>query len=150
MTKASLLCVFALAIAGCTDERQSAQTNAQSTQSKVSGWVPDRAEGQALYMQTCLACHQADGSGVPGMQPALHAGSSVMTDIDRAIEVILRGMGGAETAVPASGEYAMVMPASAHLSDQQIANLFSYIRQEFNGTSPISPDKIRAVRDQLE
>lgn len=73
-----------------------------------------------------------------------------MSDPDRAIEVILRGIGGAETAVPASGEYAMVMPASMHLSDEQIANLISYIRQEFNGSSPIEPDKVRAVRDRLE
>lgn len=120
------------------------------TQTESSGWVPDRAEGQALYMQTCLACHQADGSGVPGMQPALRADSSVMTDTDRAIEVVLRGIGGEEPAVPASGEYAMVMQASAHLSDEQIANLISYIRQEFNGSTPIGPAEVSAVRDRLE
>ncbi|GAB5496385.1 MAG: hypothetical protein Phyf2KO_14650 [Phycisphaerales bacterium] len=150
MIKAFVLSVFALALAGCSDEQTPEPTDPAQTQSEIAGWVPDRAEGQALYVQTCLVCHQADGSGVPGMQPALHADSSITTDPNRAIEVILRGMGGAETAVPATGDYAMVMPASAHLGDEQIANLVSYIRQEFNGSSPLEPDKVKAVRDRLE
>lgn len=34
---------------------------------------PTQAEhpGKAVYTQYCLTCHQADGSGVPGMHPPL-------------------------------------------------------------------------------
>ena len=36
-----------------------------------------RPPGQRLYGVHCLSCHQADGGGVPNMQPAIAGGTWV-------------------------------------------------------------------------
>ena len=43
--------------------------------------APDsRPPGQRLYGAHCLSCHQADGGGVPNMQPAIAGGTWVQGD----------------------------------------------------------------------
>jgi mono/diheme cytochrome c family protein len=32
-------------------------------------------DGQKLYARHCLSCHQADGYGVPNLQPAIAGGA---------------------------------------------------------------------------
>jgi mono/diheme cytochrome c family protein len=38
------------------------------------------AAGQQVYARNCLTCHQADGYGVPNMQPAITDGAWVKGD----------------------------------------------------------------------
>lgn len=147
-----LLCLLGL-VMGCSEEPPDTPDKpvlpaAETTPS--TGWKPDFNNGQALYVQTCLTCHQADGGGVPNMQPALVGTQVVLEDPDRLIEAVLLGVGGPAPALPSSGEYAMVMPAAAHLSDEEVADLLSYIRQAFNDAGAITPDRVEAVRARLE
>ncbi len=101
--------------------------------------------GHEVYMQYCAACHMADGSGAAPMQPAL-AGSPVAGgEAARVIAVVLRGPA---AVLPADRpKYQNVMPAFSVLSDQQLAEVLTFVRQAFGGhASPISANQVAAVR----
>jgi mono/diheme cytochrome c family protein len=145
----------ALAIAvllGCTDDADNSadRTTDIAISNDPNATAADITQGQAFYVQSCLQCHQFDGGGVPGMQPALIDNEAVAGDPAHLIEIVLRGIGNAETAIPASGEYAMVMPATLTLSDEQISQMLTYIRQAFASSGPIKPEEVAAVRAKLE
>lgn len=100
--------------------------------------------GKMLYEQTCLACHQADGGGVPGLAPPLIEGVFVNGDRDRLINILLEGLEGVEI----KGEtYANPMPAFDYLSDEDIANVLTYVRSNFdNKKEAISKQEVTSVR----
>jgi mono/diheme cytochrome c family protein len=104
--------------------------------------------GQKLYAQHCLACHQADGGGVPNMQPAIAGGAWVQGDARAlALFVMTGGFNSAERKDSASHN---VMPAFSQLSDSELAEILSYIRQKFgNGASSVSVVEVAAVRATL-
>src|SRR3954469_1886108 len=67
------------------------------------------AGGKAVYEKYCLTCHQADGGGVPNMNPPLIKTSYVLGDKTRLIKVVLNGF---SENVDIDGEsYSNVMPA---------------------------------------
>jgi mono/diheme cytochrome c family protein len=102
------------------------------------------AAGKALYAQNCLVCHQADGGGVERMNAPLTKTSWVLGDKTRLVNVLLNGMQGVEI----DGEvYTNVMPAFTQLSDQQLAEVLTYIRNSFgNKASAVSSAEVKAVR----
>jgi cytochrome c len=48
--------------------------------------------GRVVFEKSCLACHQADGSGVPNLAPPLIKTSFALGDKTRLINVILKGL----------------------------------------------------------
>ena len=107
---------------------------------------PDVATGTglAIYEQNCLACHQADGSGVPGLAPPLVKGVFVEGDKKRLIEIVLHGLEGVEI----NGEsYANPMPAFAYMTDEEIADVLSYVRNNFtNKAEPVTAEEVKTIR----
>ncbi|WPU94356.1 cytochrome c [Mucilaginibacter sabulilitoris] len=101
--------------------------------------------GKAIYDKYCLTCHQADGGGVPNMNPPLIKTSYVLGDKSRLIKVVLNGF--AES-VDIDGEsYSNVMPAHDFLKDQEIAAVLTYVRKNFTNKAPaISSSQVKAVR----
>jgi mono/diheme cytochrome c family protein len=87
----------------------------------------------------------ADGSGVPGLNPPLQKTDWVTGDKKRLINVLLKGL---NDAITVNGEeYANPMPAQASLSDQQIADVLTYIRNSFgNKATAITPAEVKALR----
>ncbi|SFP97759.1 c-type cytochrome [Hymenobacter arizonensis] len=102
------------------------------------------APGKAVYSQYCLTCHQADGGGVDRMNAPLNQTSWVLGEKPRLVKVLLNGMQGVEI----DGEqYANVMPAFDYLTDQQIADVLTYVRNSFgNKASAVSSAEVKAVR----
>lgn len=105
--------------------------------------------GGKVYQQFCAACHMPNGSGVPGMHPALTGNAVVAGDPDRLIRVILRGPA---AVLPADREkFANVMPPFALLDDSNLANLVNYLRQSHApGTSEVTAAQVAAIRAQPE
>ncbi len=101
--------------------------------------------GKKVYGQVCLSCHMTDGSGVPGLNPPLQKTDWVTGDKKRLINVVLKGL---NDPITVNGEeYANPMPAQASLSDQQIADVLTYIRNSFgNKASAITPAEVKALR----
>jgi mono/diheme cytochrome c family protein len=101
-------------------------------------------KGKSVYTQYCLSCHQADGLGVDGMNPPLAKTDYVLGDKTRLTKVLLNGMQGVEI----NGEdYHGVMPSQDYLTDQQMADVLTYVRNNFgNKASAITPAEVKAVR----
>jgi len=108
-----------------------------------------RPAGQQLYARHCLSCHQADGGGVPNMQPPIVGGSWVKGDARAlALFVMTGGFGSAERKDSAVDN---VMPEFRQLSDEDLAGILSYIRAKFGGgASAVSAADVAAARADLK
>ena len=101
--------------------------------------------GKSIYVKHCLTCHQADGGGVPNMNPPLIGTSYVLGDKTRLIKVVLNGF---SESVDIDGEsYSNVMPAHDFLKDREIAAVLTYVRKNFtNKAGPVTAAQVKAVR----
>lgn len=116
--------------------------NAETTSSKTTAGVHP---GKVVYDTYCLTCHQADGYGVPGLNPPIVKTDWVLGDKTRLINVVLKGL---NTPISINGQtYRNPMPAHAFLTDTEIANVLSYIRSNFgNKASAIKAEEVKMVR----
>ena len=106
------------------------------------------APGQLLYNKHCLACHQADGGGVPNMQPAIAGGTWVKGDA-RALALFVMS-GGFDSASRKDSDVGNVMPPFRQLADADLAAILTYIRQKFgSGGSPLSAADVAEARTSL-
>lgn len=97
------------------------------TQKKTPQTSTATSDGKSVFLKYCMACHQADGSGVPGMYPPLAKSDWAQGDKKRLIHVVLHGL---EGEISVNGEtYAQVMPKQDFLTDKQIAQVLTYVRQ---------------------
>lgn len=124
------------------------QSGAQSTKASTANPTALKASferGKILYATSCLACHQADGSGVPNLNPPLINTSWVLGPKTKLIEILLKGSNGQ---VEIDGEtFHNTMPAQTHLTDVQIADVLTFVRSSFgNKASFVTPAEVKAVR----
>ena len=102
------------------------------------------AYGKQIYMTTCFACHQSEGQGIENVFPPLAAADYLNADVDRSIKVVLQGLQG-EITVNGS-TYNNVMP-SQRLSDEEIANVLTYIYHSWdNSKARVTPEMVAKVR----
>ncbi len=87
------------------------------------------AAGGKLYQTYCVACHQGDGKGDGARFPPVASTRWVSGNKPRLISVVLFGLQG-EIDVEGKG-YNGVMPAHGFLSDDQVAQMLTYLRQNF-------------------
>jgi mono/diheme cytochrome c family protein len=92
-------------------------------------------DGEKVYRGACIACHEADGSSAPRIYPPLPANANLQSaDPASTIRVILDG---AESITTPRAPNKGSMPAySAKLSDQQIADVATYIRNAWGNAAP--------------
>src|SRR5579859_1737517 len=102
------------------------------------------ARGKQVYLEQCLACHQVDGLGVQGMNPPVVKTKFVLGDKAALIRIVLNGMQG----VDVEGEdYHGVMAPHPDLTDQQIADVLTYVRNSFgNKASAVTVAQVKTVR----
>lgn len=102
------------------------------------------ARGKLVYLQQCLACHQADASGVPNMNPPLIKTRQVLGDKTALIRIVLNGLKG----VDIDGDsFNGVMAPHPDLTDLEIADVLTYVRNSFgNKASAVTVAQVKAVR----
>jgi len=102
--------------------------------------------GKKVYDLYCLSCHMPDGSGVPRLNPPLAKASWVLGDKKRIINVVLKGL---DEQVEIDGEYyTNVMAPHDFLSNQEAADVLTYIRNSFgNKASPVSAAEVKSIRE---
>lgn len=111
----------------------------------VATSLAERIEfGRKVYTQSCFACHQSNGEGVTGIFPPLAESDYLNADVDRSIDVVIRGLTGEITV---NGEnYNNVMPAQ-RLTDEQVANVLTYIYNNWgNKAQEITPAMVSKRR----
>ncbi len=132
--------------AGMGGPASTAATSPPASATAAGGYAYDAAKGKQAYDNTCSACHQATGEGVPGAFPPL-AGNPVVNDPDSTTQIhtVLDGKSGKITVQGAS--YNGTMPGFAsQLSDIEIANLVNYERSNWgNHGKPIAPADVAAI-----
>ena len=104
-----------------------------------------KLDGALLYASHCVACHQANGQGLPGVFPPL-AGASWVTGDERVLaHILVFGVSG-ELVVNGS-TYMGSMPSFAKLSDAELAALASFIRGNWsNQAAPVTPQTVAQAR----
>ena len=123
-----------------------ATTLASATRSPLQDGLKESVErGKKVYDNTCLACHQVNGSGVPGMNPPLKKTKWVLGDKKTLINIVLKGMD--EEIVVNDETYSNVMPAFTSLSDKEVADVLTYVRNSFgNKASQVTEADVKKVR----
>jgi mono/diheme cytochrome c family protein len=101
--------------------------------------------GKKVYLEQCLTCHQADAGGVPNMAPPLIKTKWVLGDKTTLVQLVLKGMSGD---VEVNGDtYRNVMAPHSELTDQQIADVLTYVRNDFgNKARAITAAEVKAIR----
>ena len=144
------LAMVAVSIAPCASAADQPAPAAPAAQSSAPPNPPadTRPPGQRLYARHCLSCHQADGFGVPNMQPAITDGTWVKGDARAlAMFVMTGGFDSQDRKDSANGN---VMPPFAQLPDEDLAQILSYIREKFgNGASAVTTADIIQARKNL-
>jgi mono/diheme cytochrome c family protein len=105
--------------------------------------------GRAIYADSCSACHQADGKGVPRMFPPLvHNANVQQTDSTTIIRIILQG---SRTVATDKRPTPFAMPAyDWKLKDSEIAALATYVRNSWgNSAPPVTSKQVSDLRQQL-
>ncbi|PSL50332.1 mono/diheme cytochrome c family protein [Chitinophaga niastensis] len=112
---------------------------------KTTPGQQSKIRGKKVYEQYCLACHQVDGGGVPHLNPPLKKTSFIIGDKTKLIDVILKGM---QSSVPIDDEYySNNMPPHNFLKDQEIADVLTFIRNNFgNKAKAVTIAEVKAVR----
>jgi nitrite reductase (NO-forming) len=105
------------------------------------------ALGDVVYKTNCMACHQADGRGIAGAFPPLAKSDYLNADKARAIQTII---GGRQGSLTVNGQkYDGVMPAWT-LSDEDIANVLSYLYGNWGNTGrDVTPADVAAARAKM-
>lgn len=115
----------------------------------ISTYQRSSLPGEKVYKQYCISCHQADGGGVPNMNPPLINTTYVLGDKERLIKIVLKGL---NENIEIDGEtFTNPMPALSILKDQQIADVLTYVRNSFgNKASAVSASEVKAVRAKIK
>jgi cytochrome c oxidase subunit 2 len=116
---------------------QVAKEAAEAASNKV--WTKEEmvTRGQEIYTKNCMACHQANGKGLPGVFPAL-AGSKIANGpLADHLNRVLNGKAG--TAMAAWG---------AQLNDLDIAAVITFERNSWGNTpgDVVQPKDVKAAR----
>ena len=102
------------------------------------------AGGEKIYHGACIACHEIDGSGAPRIYPPLPGNANLQSaDPLSTIRIILDG---AETITTPRAPNKGSMPGYAKLSDQEIADVSTYIRNAWGNAAPAVTAKEVAKR----
>ena len=102
--------------------------------------------GEKVYKKYCISCHQADGGGVPHMNPPLINTSYVLGDKEQLIKIVLNGL---QNTKIDEKTYTNPMPPLKALKDQEIADVLTYVRNSFgNKASAVTAPEVKAVRSK--
>jgi nitrite reductase (NO-forming) len=101
--------------------------------------------GKKVYLSLCFACHLANGEGMPGVFPPLANSDFLNADKDRAVRIPIKGLSGPVTV---NGKtYNNVMPPQPQLEDTQIADVLTYVLNEWgNKGGTVSPADVKRTR----
>jgi cytochrome c oxidase subunit 2 len=92
--------------------------------------------GQRVYAANCVACHQANGKGVPNTFPGLDGAK------------LVRGPKAPHIAIVLHGKQGTAMPAFTQLSDIDVAAVVTYERNAWSNKTgdTVQPSEVRSQR----
>jgi mono/diheme cytochrome c family protein len=144
--KKAPLIIFALISLAVTGLQAQTKHKAKAPVKHAAGGLKASiAAGQKVFTQYCVSCHQADGLGVPHMNPPLVKTTYVLGDKTKLIKIVLNGF---NEDVEINGEtYSNSMASHDFLKDQEIADVLTFVRNSFGNKAPaITVAQVKTVR----
>jgi len=145
------------------DTEDSKQTEVTSTKDDPVGvptWLAAQIEsGKEIYMKAapggglCFTCHQPNGQGISGQFPPLAGSDWVLGEKERLIKISIHGLMGEIEVNGVKYNNVMAPPGipPGSLTDQQIADVLTYIRNEWgNSASAVSPEEVATIRSTVK
>jgi nitrite reductase (NO-forming) len=138
----SIITLFYFFFAGPLKYPATNLPDARNTASEIN---QTQLSGNQLYVKHCLQCHQNDGKGVRGMFPPLAGNDKIKGPPTDIIRFVLFGLEGPLTVN--ERDYNQPMPPQAYLTDQQIADILTYIRSSWGNQAPkVTASDVSKVR----
>ena len=110
------------------------------------------SDGSAVFRDNCIACHQAEARGAPGLAPALvgpHWSSLKRPQDNYILQVLSAGLVGK---ISVNGEpYNGGMPSFKHLPAEDVAAVANYVlalNQLSLAATPLGANDVLAARDK--
>jgi nitrite reductase (NO-forming) len=102
--------------------------------------------GKKVFLNSCFACHLANGEGMPGVFPPLAKSDFLQADKDRAIKVVLKGLSGP---IVVNGKpYNNLMPPQEY-TDDQVADVLTYVMNSWgNDMGTVNINDVKRVRSE--
>lgn len=139
--KSYFLILFTVFLLGaCTQQNESTANDFNEQTSGGSKY----ANGEKVYMGSCVACHQKNGEGLVGAFPPLAKSDYLLADKMRAIKTVANGMSGEITV---NGEVYNENMASQGLTDTEVKDVVNYILNSWgnNGGEVSEEDVAKAL-----
>ena len=111
--------------------------------------------GKAIYMVTCMACHQPGGTGIPGAFPPFDGSEYVQGDTKRLVALVIKGYQGPITVKGAQFNNILIAVDTQFpqlKENAKLADVLNYIRTAWSNKADtaITPDFIQKVRDEFK
>ncbi len=120
--------------------------DAETRQGQALAEIMER--GKSVYLGNCAACHQPDGSGLPGAFPPLAASDYLAGERKQVLAAALFGLSGPITVN--GKEYDGVMPSMGYLPDEDLAAALTYVLSSWgNDYAAVSVAEVSALRAEL-
>ncbi len=143
----AILFTWAVVYIATTDLTGPANWGDQRTLADLGKPAGQKVDGAALFTANCAACHQASGTGVPGVFPPL-AGSEWVNGEPKVIaQILLHGINGPLTVKGAT--YHGQMPNfGGKFKDEEIAAVLTHVRSQWGNQSPaVDTDTVKNARE---
>ncbi|MEO6741463.1 MAG: cytochrome c [Chthoniobacteraceae bacterium] len=111
--------------------------------------------GKAVYMQTCMACHQPTGLGIPGAFPPFDGSEYVVGDTKRLVALVIKGYTGPITVKGVNFNNILIAVDTQFpilKENAKLADVLNYIRTAWSNKADtaITPDFVQKVRDEFK
>ena len=111
--------------------------------------------GKAIFMQTCMACHQPTGLGIPGAFPPFDGSEYVQGDTRRLVALAIKGYMGPITVKGVNFNNILIAVDTQFpmlKENAKLADVLNYIRTAWSNKADtaITPDFIQKIRDEFK
>jgi len=111
--------------------------------------------GKAIYMQTCMACHQPTGLGIPGAFPPFDGSEFVQGDTKRLVALVIKGyMGPIEVKGQKFNNILIAVDTQFPMlkENAKLADVLNYIRTAWSNKADkaITPEFVEKVREEFK
>ena len=141
------------------DSSDATESLSDDNSTAFPSWLSAQMEsGKEIYMKAapggglCFTCHQPNGQGLAGQFPPLAGSDWVLGNKERLIKISIHGLMGEIEVNGVKYNNVMAPPGipPGSLTDQQIADVLTYIRNDWgNSASAVSPQEVATVEVQL-
>ena len=119
-------------------ERKTAQAEQAALAMQEWSRAELMAQGEKVYLTSCAACHQVDGTGIEGAFPSIRGSGVATGDVQAHLKLVMDGRSGTA-----------MRPFGPQLGDIELAAVVTYQRNALgNATGDVvQPSMISAARN---